>query len=1806
MATPMQAAQLFVTITASTGAAEGKITKFDGHLRKVEASANRTSNAVGGRLAKGLKVAGAAAAVGLGYGLYKAAKVGSEFESQMDSVGAVSEASGKQMKALEKQALKLGEATFFSANDVAKAQGELVKGGLKTSQILGGALPAALSLAEAGQLDLAVASETTVNAMKLFGLEGKDAGQIADMLATAANKTTADVTDFAMALKQGGSVAKLAGLDLNKTVTILEALAEAGIKNSDAGTSMKTSLVQLLKPSEKQAKLAKELGIQWTTQAGTIKTAAGLSKELQRATDGMTKAERAKTLATLAGTDGVRTLNALYDAGPAKLRSLERANQKQGTAQEIASRKMDNFKGDLEQLSGSIETFGIKTYKAFAPALRSIAQDGTEFVNELSDIFSDKNLSFGERLEKGFSLLSDKLTELLSVVVTHLIKAASLVGPRLVAALAKGIWNAWMDLNPLGKLFATATLIRAVGGKGAVLASGTALGRWIGLGVASGASTSMAASGATGGLVEILGGGAAAGGAGRWLGTEGSKAAFMRSQGVTLAATERQALAAQGGIFAGVAGQTAASKFGGGFTSALKSIKWGRIGGLGLGLALADNILGEVNRRINEHSSDLTTRLGADAKKQDAVSFARENIIGPFINPLFGDADVGAQKAAAKNLLAQVEQLEHRRVKISNVTQGQLMKEAEELDLTKKQREQLDGVFSLMRQGSGLHVGVQLGMDPQKLEQLATGFDTLRSGVLTSMNDIGQVVQRNAQIIGTQLPKGSKDARDKMAENFRSASSAIALAMQHGDISVKTGLAHMRSLLHNAQVVSGEDPLGLAKGFASSWRKAGAINAKQRQQMIADLGRMPNAARQKAFEAMMSYGHGLVQGGKIPKKDLRDFRSDALASLETLKTKGTQSSLDLAIGISRNFGSMGSAVATVLSVIKDNTNNSLGAFGASPLNFVVKKVGEFLGFGSQKKQQGGPIVPGGGSGDKFHTALPVGSFIMNREATKAFGLAKGGMMPVALEPGERRFLPHEVAAVGARNLEAMNKAVPRFQKGGTLGKPEIGGPAGPLKTIGQGAVDKVYAAAQHYVDKHRPKASAGLGFIGAPANMEQLGDNRYVDSHTLAVTALLDKMFGLTMSSGYRSPQHNAEIGGAPGSLHTHGSAANPGATDSVGSMGAMQSYIAFAVKHVAGLREAMVDNYAGLGSNAHLGFFAKGGLLQRLAEGGWVHGSAKLSADQLATLAHFVGMKSPGLMSQIAQAESGGDPTVTNSIGARGLWQIIPSTAKAFGLNYGSLTDPLANAKGAAKVLESQGLGAWDGYTNGSYANFPKGRVSGSLSGAGGKDEKVVAVYHGARTASLSFGSVPKSLKGIEKELRERRREAKQYRAAADRAGKEGKSKTQHAISVNVTALEGRIRELERERAKQRREAAKRKISKRFGKALGALTGFEPLIAAKERAFDGQQQFVTQLVELEPMAPEISEKATNAERDAAEGKHVADVIRYVWTQEQPAYQALLGAAGSWRNTVLAAQQKAAGPWRTAKTLGGLEGNWEDRIISVSGEIDRISNLPKEHTAKYWKAHPKAYQHMQEQLDKLPMLRFQDRELRKVLGEGREKFFPGKARVRDPIPPFPGSGSFEEALTNVQGIHWPDQHEQLTNLPAQRIAGKFGGAIWDVQTSIGELGLKIRDAASGVTGGEESDSGDSERESLLNELLLKANQRNLVFERQKPIIDAYEAKHPFVGAFAEGGRVAQKGFALVGERGPEIAQFPAGTQITPNDRIGAMVGAATPVELSLIVEDGAVDVGKIKVIANGEAVKVSRKQGPGARTIGARKAGRLV
>lgn len=366
-------------LTAGLARANAQIASFSKTADAKAASASAAFSTIG----KGAKVG----ALAVGAGLAIAVKSATSFESQMSQVKAVTGASKAQMDAMSKSALSVAASTRgfgYTAKDVAVAQTELGKAGLSVQQIMGGGMTAALTLAKAGNLELGDAAAYTANAMAQFGLAGAQAGSVADAMATAANATTADVGDFGAALVQSGAAAKSAGLSFNDTMTALTALAKSGVKGSDAGTSLKTSLIQLIKPTNQQEQAAKAAGLSFIDAGGKMRSLADISGQLRERTAKMTQAQRTALFATLAGTDGVRTLLSLYNAGPATITKYQAQLAKSGTAAAQAGVMNDNAAGKFKQLMATVQVAAIGIGNALLPPLVAIASAFAAVISKIT------------------------------------------------------------------------------------------------------------------------------------------------------------------------------------------------------------------------------------------------------------------------------------------------------------------------------------------------------------------------------------------------------------------------------------------------------------------------------------------------------------------------------------------------------------------------------------------------------------------------------------------------------------------------------------------------------------------------------------------------------------------------------------------------------------------------------------------------------------------------------------------------------------------------------------------------------------------------------------------------------------------------------------------------------------------------------------------------------------------------------------------------------------------------------------------------------------------------------------------------------------------------------------------------------------------------------------------------------------------------------------------------------------------------------------------------------------------------------
>lgn len=315
-------------------------------------------------------VAGVAMVAGFGL----AVKAAADFDKAMSKVAAVSGATGRELGALRKAAIDAGRDTKFSAVQAAEAEAELTKAGIKTADILGGALKGSLALAAAGELEFADAATVSAQAMNIFGLEGKDVTHIADVLAAGANKSAADVKGLAWSLKMGGQVAAQTGLSLESTVGTLSAFADNALIGSDAGTSLKVMLQHLANPSEKAMGLMRDLGLEVYDTNGNFVGMDKLAHNLQVSLGGLTQEQRDQAMATIFGSDAVRGANVLYKIGAAGVKEYTTAVNDNGAASRVAAKMTDNLAGDIERLKGSLETALIQSGSGANNVLREMVQ----------------------------------------------------------------------------------------------------------------------------------------------------------------------------------------------------------------------------------------------------------------------------------------------------------------------------------------------------------------------------------------------------------------------------------------------------------------------------------------------------------------------------------------------------------------------------------------------------------------------------------------------------------------------------------------------------------------------------------------------------------------------------------------------------------------------------------------------------------------------------------------------------------------------------------------------------------------------------------------------------------------------------------------------------------------------------------------------------------------------------------------------------------------------------------------------------------------------------------------------------------------------------------------------------------------------------------------------------------------------------------------------------------------------------------------------------------------------------------------
>lgn len=372
---------IVIRLMADTASYEAAMTRA-GSTAKTVASGMENTGRKSALITSGLTAAGLAAAA---FGV-ASIKMAADFDQQMSTVQANTGATGAELDQLRQAAIEAGASTVYSASESADAINDLGKAGMSVTDILSGGLTGALNLAASDGMAVGDAAEYMANALSMFHLSGSQASQVADTLAAGAGKAVGNVSDFGEALNNCGPQANSFGMSIQETTGVLSLFAQNGTIGAEAGTQLNSMLMKLAAPSNDAAATMKELGISAYDASGNFVGMANFAGQLQKAEKNLTQEQRNQANATIFGSYAIKAANYLYDAGEKGVRNWTKAVSESGYAAEQAAAKNNNLKGDLENLSGSMESLMISIGEGAQGPLRKLVQGLDTLVDSFASL----------------------------------------------------------------------------------------------------------------------------------------------------------------------------------------------------------------------------------------------------------------------------------------------------------------------------------------------------------------------------------------------------------------------------------------------------------------------------------------------------------------------------------------------------------------------------------------------------------------------------------------------------------------------------------------------------------------------------------------------------------------------------------------------------------------------------------------------------------------------------------------------------------------------------------------------------------------------------------------------------------------------------------------------------------------------------------------------------------------------------------------------------------------------------------------------------------------------------------------------------------------------------------------------------------------------------------------------------------------------------------------------------------------------------------------------------------------------------
>lgn len=181
-------------------------------------------------------------------------------ESEFANIQAITSASDADMDKLRKTILRVGEASKFSSEEIAKSTVMLGQAGLSAEEI-NDALETTTQLAAATGSNLSNTVDLMTSALAVWGLNSEEASHLSDIMVTGMNRTKATLDTFRMSVQYAGATMASLNGSFEELAATSAAAANAGLRASVVGTGLRATIAELTSPTTKMVKGLAKLGL---------------------------------------------------------------------------------------------------------------------------------------------------------------------------------------------------------------------------------------------------------------------------------------------------------------------------------------------------------------------------------------------------------------------------------------------------------------------------------------------------------------------------------------------------------------------------------------------------------------------------------------------------------------------------------------------------------------------------------------------------------------------------------------------------------------------------------------------------------------------------------------------------------------------------------------------------------------------------------------------------------------------------------------------------------------------------------------------------------------------------------------------------------------------------------------------------------------------------------------------------------------------------------------------------------------------------------------------------------------------------------------------------------------------------------------------------------------------------------------------------------------------------------------------------------------------------------------------------------